>query len=97
MENHQVIDYEMSELSIEEWYQIAENHPVSSDEMMEFLEEIIDGEAPLETTESVRVPRSYQGAVKNRRKVECGVYHKLFARKDALERHMKIHARAKGL
>ena len=59
MENRQVIDYDMSELSIEEWYQIAENHPVSSDEMMEFLEDIIDGDAPLETAESVRVPRSF--------------------------------------
>ena len=95
MENCEAIDYEVSELSIDEWCQIAENHPVSSDEMMEFLEGIVDIGAPQETAESVTVVTSFQGVVKNRVGVKCGVCGKGFGRKDALERHMKIHARTK--
>ena len=74
----QVIDYEMSVLSIEKWHQIAQNHPVSSDEMMEFLKEIVDSGAPLETAESVTVARSFQGVVNNSGGVKCGVCGKVF-------------------
>ena len=79
-----MVDCEMSELSIDEWFQIAENHPVSSDEMMEFLEGNVDTGAPQETAESATVVTSFQGVVKNRGVIKCGLCRKVVGQKDAL-------------
>lgn len=75
--------FEINDLSNQEWLEIARCHPVSSDDMEVFLEDIIDNVAP---------PRETENSV---RKIACSVCSKVFQRKDVLKRHMKIHVRGK--
>ena len=73
-------DIEMTELSIDDWEEISRCHVVSSDSMMEFLDEIIeksDTQAPLSS---------------RRIKHTCEHCKKEFTDKRNLKRHMKTNS-----
>ena len=71
---------ETMELSINEWEEIFRNHVVSCDNMIEFLEEIIQ-KSETQATLSIR-----------RMKHTCQQCKKEFTDKDNLKRHAQVHA-----
>lgn len=74
-------DLETMKLSINEWEDISRNHVVSRDNMMEFLEQIIEKSAETQATQSTR-----------RMKHACQHCKKEFTDKHNLKRHARVHA-----
>ena len=74
---------ETMDLSIDEWEQISHSHPVSSDAMMTFLENVIDNQL------------SPQDTVNIAKRLTCSTCSRVFSRIDTLKRHMKTHALGK--